>query len=102
MKRRRTLAVSAGAIALILAMGFFWRQGVAYHTRSWHRAARLAMGGPMPWWDRICGTYTAQPREGHTGMTIGLAQFRDRASQRLSALLLLPLNKAENQTTSKD
>ena len=59
-------------------------------------------GFNLPWWDRICGTYTAQPREGHTGMTIGLAQFRDRASQRLSALLLLPLNKAENQTTSKD
>jgi sterol desaturase/sphingolipid hydroxylase (fatty acid hydroxylase superfamily) len=47
-------------------------------------------GFNLPWWDRICGTYTAQPAEGHEGMTIGLAQFRDASIQRLHRLLLLP------------
>ncbi|NUM53746.1 MAG: sterol desaturase family protein [Candidatus Hydrogenedentes bacterium] len=50
-------------------------------------------GFNLPWWDRLCGTYTAQPRDGHTEMAIGLDQFRDRISQRLVALLWLPIIK---------
>ncbi len=56
MTRRTTLALAfAGIIALILALGFFRRPGVTYHTRAWHRAARLAMGGNLPWHERIVG-----------------------------------------------
>ncbi len=33
-------------------------------------------GFNLSWWDRLCGTYKAQPQEGHAGMTIGLAQYR--------------------------
>lgn len=45
----------------------------------------------FPWWDRLFGSYRAQPRDGHDGMTIGLRQFRAEADQRLSQLLLQPL-----------
>jgi len=38
-------------------------------------------------WDRLFHTYTAQPRDGHLGMTIGLLEYRD--PRRLSLLGLL-------------
>ena len=34
-------------------------------------------GFNLPWWDRAFGTYRAQPRDGHDGMTIGIETFRD-------------------------
>lgn len=60
MKGRKTLPLIAGAIALMLAFGFLWRQGVTYHTRSWHRATQLAMGDRLSWWDRIYGCVDQQ------------------------------------------
>lgn len=42
-------------------------------------------------WDRLFGTYRAQPALGHEGMEIGLTQFRDRARLTLPWLLILPL-----------
>ena len=49
-------------------------------------------GFNLPWWDFLLGTYRAQPAEGHTGMTIGLTQFRDPIrADRLHWMLLLPL-----------
>jgi sterol desaturase/sphingolipid hydroxylase (fatty acid hydroxylase superfamily) len=41
-------------------------------------------------WDRIFGTYRAQPQAGHEGMTIGLAEFREAGDLRLDKLLLQP------------
>ena len=35
-------------------------------------------GFNLPWWDRLFGTYRAQPRAGHEAMTIGIRTFRDR------------------------
>jgi hypothetical protein len=34
-------------------------------------------GFNLPWWDRLFGTYCAQPSKGHIEMTIGLSQFRN-------------------------
>lgn len=34
-------------------------------------------GFNLPWWDRLFGTYQAQPLDGHEGMTIGLREYRD-------------------------
>jgi len=34
-------------------------------------------GFNLPWWDRLFGTYRAQPRGGHEGMNIGIRTFRD-------------------------
>jgi sterol desaturase/sphingolipid hydroxylase (fatty acid hydroxylase superfamily) len=47
-------------------------------------------GFNLPWWDRMLGTYRAQPEKGHEGMTIGLAQFRNPKELALSRLLILP------------
>jgi sterol desaturase/sphingolipid hydroxylase (fatty acid hydroxylase superfamily) len=48
-------------------------------------------GFNLPWWDLLLGTYRDQPAEGHTGMTIGLSQFRDPVrADRLHWMLLLP------------
>jgi len=47
-------------------------------------------GFNLPWWDRLFGTYRDQPRDGHSGMTIGLEYFRDWRATRLDRLLLQP------------
>jgi sterol desaturase/sphingolipid hydroxylase (fatty acid hydroxylase superfamily) len=47
-------------------------------------------GFNFPWWDRLFGTYRAQPAAGHEGMTIGLAQFRDPGKNNLFGMLVLP------------
>ncbi len=42
-------------------------------------------------WDRLFGTYRAQPRAGHHAMTIGIADFRDpRQCSRLLGMLAIP------------
>ncbi len=41
-------------------------------------------------WDRLFGTYIAQPEKGHQGMTIGLAQFLDQPAHQLIWMLRLP------------
>ena len=33
-------------------------------------------GFNLPWWDRLCGTYKAQPDAGHDAMTIGIRDYR--------------------------
>lgn len=47
-------------------------------------------GFNFPWWDRIAGTYRAQPGAGHEGMTIGLTQFQGVKRQSLPWMLVLP------------
>jgi len=47
-------------------------------------------GFNVPWWDRIFGTYIAQPKEGHDGMTIGLNEFQDDRPWRFGWSMLLP------------
>ena len=48
-------------------------------------------GFNLPWWDRLLGTYRAQPREGHEGMTIGIEEFRTPRELWLDRMLLQPL-----------
>lgn len=48
-------------------------------------------GFNVPWWDRLLGTYRAQPVDGHDGMTIGIEQFRSAGDLRLDRMLLQPL-----------
>jgi sterol desaturase/sphingolipid hydroxylase (fatty acid hydroxylase superfamily) len=47
-------------------------------------------GFNLPWWDRLFGTYRAQPAAGHEAMTIGVDAFRTRADLRLDRLLKQP------------
>ena len=48
-------------------------------------------GFNLPWWDRLLGTYRAQPAAGHEGMTIGIEQFRTRRDLWLDRMLIQPL-----------
>src|SRR5438132_9042243 len=48
-------------------------------------------GFNLPWWDRLFGTYCAQPAGGHTGMTIGIDVFRQIRDLRLDRMLIQPL-----------
>lgn len=47
-------------------------------------------GFNAPWWDRLLGTYLAQPSAGQEGMIIGIEQFRTRRDLWLDRLLLQP------------
>jgi sterol desaturase/sphingolipid hydroxylase (fatty acid hydroxylase superfamily) len=47
-------------------------------------------GFNLPWWDRLLGTYRAQPEAGHVGMIIGNSSFRDPKHLTLYWLLVQP------------
>ena len=51
-------------------------------------------GFNLPWWDRLFGTYRAQPAAGEQGMTIGLPVFRDVAELAIVRLLTQPFRDA--------
>jgi len=50
----------------------------------------------LPVWDRLLGTYQAQPKKGHLDMEIGLPDRRDDRSLHALALLLLPFRSLRN------
>jgi sterol desaturase/sphingolipid hydroxylase (fatty acid hydroxylase superfamily) len=54
------------------------------------RESNSNYGFNLSWWDRLFGTYCAQPAKGHEGMTIGLSQFREPKKLTLPWLLALP------------
>lgn len=54
------------------------------------REANSNFGFNLPWWDRLFGTYRAQPKAGHRAMIIGINQFRDTKYLNLYNLLILP------------
>jgi len=54
------------------------------------RETNSNFGFNLPWWDRLLGTYCAQPTAGHEGMTIGLDRFRDPSQLRLDRMLIQP------------
>jgi sterol desaturase/sphingolipid hydroxylase (fatty acid hydroxylase superfamily) len=54
------------------------------------RETNSNFGFNLSWWDRLFGTYRAQPAAGHEGMTIGIEQFRDPRELRLDRMLLQP------------
>lgn len=48
-------------------------------------------GFNLPWWDRLFGTYRAQPRARHEGMSIGIHGYRSaRQVSWTTGLLVLP------------
>jgi sterol desaturase/sphingolipid hydroxylase (fatty acid hydroxylase superfamily) len=54
------------------------------------RETNSNFGFNLPWWDRLFGTYRAQPAAGHEAMIIGIDQFRDPAERRLDRMLTQP------------
>ena len=47
-------------------------------------------GFNLPWWDRLLGTYRAQPAAGQESMIIGLEQYQEQRRQTLPWILVLP------------
>ena len=48
-------------------------------------------GFNFPWWDRLFGSYRAQPGKGHMEMEIGIKRLQDIEQQRIDRLLFQPL-----------
>jgi sterol desaturase/sphingolipid hydroxylase (fatty acid hydroxylase superfamily) len=68
-----------------------------------HHSTRMAetnsnFGFSTPWWDRLCGTYRAQPALGQVGMDIGLSDYRTPLN--LGQLLLLPFRDRTGRSMS--
>jgi sterol desaturase/sphingolipid hydroxylase (fatty acid hydroxylase superfamily) len=60
------------------------------HHSAVPRETNSNFGFNLPWWDRLFGTYRAQPQAGHDKITIGIEQFRDPRELRLDRMLLQP------------
>ena len=67
------------------------------------REGNSNFAGVLSIWDRLFGTYCAQPAGGQQGMTIGLREYRDPQQLHLHSLLLLPFRgKREVQAAGLD
>lgn len=51
-------------------------------------------GFNFPWWDRLLGTYLAEPALGHERMQVGLERFRAEGERRLGRMLTQPFREA--------
>ena len=56
-------------------------------------------GFNLPWWDRLLGTYRAQPAAGQEGMTIGLEQYQEPRRQSLAWMLVLPFARSSHRVS---
>ena len=63
------------------------------HHSTDPRETNSNYGFNLPWWDRLLGTYIAQPAKGHEGMEIGIEQFRTRRDLWLDRMLVQPLRR---------
>lgn len=116
IKLAAVAAIGAGAAAVVLfevllnATAMFNHANLAL-PRPLDRALRLVLVTPdmhrvhhsvhrdetdsnfgfsLSCWDRLFGTYRAQPRDGHPDMAIGLPEHREQARQGLGWALVLP------------
>jgi sterol desaturase/sphingolipid hydroxylase (fatty acid hydroxylase superfamily) len=64
---------------------------VHHSILSWETNSNF--GFNLPWWDRLFGTYRAQPAAGHDAMTIGIEQFRDSRELGLDRMLIQPFRQ---------
>ena len=60
------------------------------HHSILSRETNSNFGFNLPWWDRLFGTYRAQPAARHDGMTIGIEQFREPRELGLDRMMLQP------------
>jgi sterol desaturase/sphingolipid hydroxylase (fatty acid hydroxylase superfamily) len=61
------------------------------HHSAVEQETNSNFGFNLALWDRLFGTYRAQPAAGHEAMTIGMEQFRDPGELRLDRMLTQPL-----------
>ena len=58
-------------------------------------------GFNLSFWDRLFGTYTAQPRDGHLAMTIGQKNHLDENPKKLVWSLMLPFRETNRASVQK-
>ncbi len=64
------------------------------HHSTQVRETNSNFGFNLPWWDRLFGTYRAQPELGHESMEIGLSEERQQTRcATLQGILLMPFQK---------
>lgn len=61
------------------------------HHSADPRETNSNYGFNLPWWDRLLGTYVAQPAKGHEKMDIRIEQFDTRRDLWLDRMLIQPL-----------
>jgi sterol desaturase/sphingolipid hydroxylase (fatty acid hydroxylase superfamily) len=71
------------------------------HHSSVERETNSNFGALFTCWDRLLGTYRAQPDRGHKAMDIGLEYFRDPSEDRLLAMLTQPLRQPRARNESR-
>jgi sterol desaturase/sphingolipid hydroxylase (fatty acid hydroxylase superfamily) len=54
------------------------------------RETNSNFGFNLSWWDRLFGTYRAQPAAGHLDMIVGVEDFRDPRELDLGRMLVQP------------
>lgn len=69
------------------------------HHSAIQRETDSNFGFSVPWWDRLFGTYRAQPEKGHLGMTIGIENFRTEHDLRLDQMLVQPFRHTASRPT---
>ena len=69
------------------------------HHSIYRNERNSNFGFNLPWWDRLLGTYHAQPKDGHTAMTIGVEHFRTRRDLWLDRMLIQPLRGSDRGYT---
>lgn len=67
------------------------------HHSTIRRETDSNFGFSVPWWDRLFGTYRAQPEKGHLGMTIGIEDFRTEHDLRLDQMLIQPFRHTKRR-----
>ncbi len=60
------------------------------HHSAIERETNSNFGFCFVFWDRLFGTYIAQPRDGHDDMTIGLSEWQDDKPRRFGWSMWLP------------
>jgi sterol desaturase/sphingolipid hydroxylase (fatty acid hydroxylase superfamily) len=66
------------------------------------RETNANFGFSVPWWDRLFGTYLAQPAKGHLEMKIGIEQFRSRRELWLDRMLVQPLREIAESKAKRE
>ena len=66
------------------------------------RETNTNFGFSVPWWDRLFGTYLAQPAKGHLEMKIGIEQFRSRRELWLDRMLVQPLREIAESKAKRE
>jgi sterol desaturase/sphingolipid hydroxylase (fatty acid hydroxylase superfamily) len=71
------------------------------HHSVLQREHNTNYGFNLSLWDRLFGTYRAQPEAGHQGMTIGLTPYQSEAPTRFGWSLVLPFRRAQYRNSAQ-